>query len=607
METFEKKMKKIDKKLHPFPEKVIIKAPSKLTHQPSDKLTNNKLMVKYAPKYSRSLLLESWNDGNLVNALKRLKKVDYLCESDALCPSGDKWRLILQNKFKSIQRYNHQDSFGKKEEIQKYKAFLNLKELLLDLTYESISNWRENKKQKSISRHLLRHLPGMRNIEHFDLEIYRKTDPVMLEKLNSMSNFLSSLKSMKVICATDRKLEILPVLVTCNNILKKLTHLSIIPVADVEPGRIFESLFESCKNLIYLSINLTYQSISDLNIHTQCLRMIQNFDKLEVIRVSFDNIFDFFEDFTAPQSLKHVILDSKAGSWNKAYQKFFEMDLNALPAKEIKDLFENDQRLAKLSERWKNDLKNLRSLSLLAHQDLEEGSAIPVFAKTLIKNLESLEIFNLQFSNCYPGEYKPYHDEYNSQIIYVDLKDAFEALQDACRKLKAMKLFFSKDHQIFCSEIPKDFTFPQFTEINLSRSAIESFEKTMKNLFDAIKRSTGKFVKLSINETIYRNSELLNLLRILHKAPRDCKLDMRIIEFFGFSSFDENLYPFIQKARNGPIVKNVSLTVLLNDIKRLERLSFLSEIFENVEFQTRNVEKNKRYFSHVRSRSPSFE
>jgi len=150
------------------------------------------------------------------------------------------------------------------------------------------------------------------------------------------------------------------------------------------------------------------------------------------------------------------------------------------------------------------------------------------------------------------------------------------------------------------------------TEYDFSKSTLIDFDITLRNLFDAVKRSrtdlkeSQNSVNLSINQTVYRNSELLTVLKSLHKPPRNCSIDMKMIEFLDCNSFDEDLDPFIQKARNGLAVKNVSLTVLLDNIKRLERLSFLYGIFEKVQFQTREAEYYERSSSRNRSRLPSF-
>jgi len=88
-------------------------------------------------------------------------------------------------------------------------------------------------------------------------------------------------------------MKILPVLAKCKNILEHMTHLSIVPVADLKADNVLRSLFEHCKNLISLSINLTYQSIFGFEIQAQCLRLLKNLDKLEAIRVCFEDIFSF--------------------------------------------------------------------------------------------------------------------------------------------------------------------------------------------------------------------------------------------------------------------------------------------------------------------------
>jgi len=105
------------------------------------------------------------------------------------------------------------------------------------------------------------------------------------------------------------------------------------------------------------------------------------------------------------------------------------MDLNTLSGYKIKDLFENDKRLEKLLGKW-SGLKNLVSLSLLAHRDLQRGSALPVFMKCLLKNLEDLETFHLCFSEYYRDEYhQSIESEYNFHLIDFDLKNVFGALQ----------------------------------------------------------------------------------------------------------------------------------------------------------------------------------
>ena len=88
----------------------------------------------------------------------------------------------MQNKFKSILVYDNKD-YGW-ESLKKYKAFLNVTQVLL----------RDN----DLNKNLMRYLPGMANLKCLDIFINPMTHRDLLTKLNSMPKMLSRLKTLKI-------------------------------------------------------------------------------------------------------------------------------------------------------------------------------------------------------------------------------------------------------------------------------------------------------------------------------------------------------------------------------------------------------------------------
>ena len=579
MQTFTKKKEKIPNKLHRYRENALLKASS--PSSPSEEL-QNKIILKFAPKYSRSLRLGSWKDAKLINALRRIKKADKVNEKSDKGSRQNQWRLILQNKSKTVQVYNYdRNLLHGKEALQKYKTFLNVREIFFDMTSRPFSE-KEGEDQTHFTRSLLRYLHGMRKIKDVDLELSRETDPDVLEKLNSMSSFLSSLENLRINCDSDRhkELSILPRLTKCRHILKAITHLSIESTSKVEAGELFECLLEHSKNLASLSLS------SSLDSELKFLKGLKNSEKLEDFQIALKNLFSFVENFTPPASLKHITIDSIESSWKETSEKFFSQDLDDLEHSAVKDLFENDRRLTFYFDKW-NDLKNLVSLRLFISQDSEEVFSILLFLKHLLKNIPTLHTLDLYFQYCY-GHYFGGTDLIfqHYQMVDISLSEVFEALQDISKKLKTLKLSIGGGHSIDCYSIPDNFSFPQFTEVKFLKYSVCS-SGVIETLFDAVKGSgvDQKCMEISmfqrINGLDHDNDSLLEILETIYKPPRNCRIDVNIAVYdLDLESFDEIFNPFIEKGRNGPVVENVSLTVESHDY--LEELSFLGEVFRNV-------------------------
>ena len=572
-----KEKKKIEKRLHPFHEDALIKASRRsLFLQPPAEF-KNKVIKKYAPKYSRSLLLEPWKDHKLVNALKRIKRIKFVSD-DWKGSSGNQWRLILQNKFKFIQEYRQdRDS---RESTQKYKLFQNVKKILFTDA--------EKPSDRLQALKLLKYAPNMKSIKSLGLEINFDPDPIVLTKLNTMTSFLSSLEVLQVLFGTGL---ILPDFVQCHNILKYTTYLSYEMVAKNEALKILDSLSKQCKNLVYLKTDFSYRSFAGFETQAgECLNVFKNFEKLEEIHIIFEDIFYFLEYFRAPPSLKCLNIDSMRGPWKQAYENFFSEDYEK--NSNLKDLLENDERLAGYFEKA-DGLKNLVSLRFFAYQEVGETSDILTFVKFLLKNLSRLETFELDFNYCVTKaeiEYNEYDDDddYESpknESIFIDLGDVFEALRDFCGKLRTLKLSFSNNHTISCSQIPEDFIFPKNTEMKFGEDSINELE-TIRDLFNMIKRpidgkKLAKNMKLSMFYTVNDNESLLGLLQILKKSPENYQVEMIIVvKGLDLERFDD--VPKLLK--EDLVVENVSLEVILIERCHWKALGFLQEMSKNVSF-----------------------
>ncbi len=151
MQPFEKN--KIPNKYHPCTTEYI-----PVDHDSTDAMeVKNKKIAKYALRVLKSYILPPMT-AQADSALKRVKKISKIQDDlpqYQFPPYKNQWRLLLQNKLKSILIYDSKENGW--EPLKKYKAFSKVTHVLL----------RDNNLNKS----LMRYLPGMINLKCLDVLI----------------------------------------------------------------------------------------------------------------------------------------------------------------------------------------------------------------------------------------------------------------------------------------------------------------------------------------------------------------------------------------------------------------------------------------------------
>lgn len=248
----------------------------------------NRFLKKYCPKYITHLELKSKTPSTMISALKRIKKVTEVQDcfpARVSKPFENQWRLILQNKLKSVKSYN--DSFNLESSIKKHKVFSGLTTLLLrNFMSEDAQEEEEEKELKRqrlcayLWRLQLRYLGGFVHLKFLDVKIHFREDLIVFKKLNSLPRLLSSLDTLKITSEIDsnidKRIGFLPKIIECPNLLRYITHLTIGTLKEKEDNEIFKQLPTQCKNLKFLSVD---------NIPAECLKIVKDFDKLEEISV----------------------------------------------------------------------------------------------------------------------------------------------------------------------------------------------------------------------------------------------------------------------------------------------------------------------------------
>ena len=297
----------------------------------------NRFLKKYCPKYTTHLELKSKTPSTMISALKRIKKVteveDYFGETRASKPFENQWRLILQNKLKSVESYN--DHINLRNSIKKHKVFSGLTTLLLrNIMSEDAQEEEEEeelKRQKLcvyLWRLQLRYLGGFVHLKFLDVKIHFRENLIVFKKLNSLPRLLSSLDTLKITSEIDSDVDgkagFLPKIIECPNLLRYITHLTIGTLKEKEDNEIFKQLPTQCKNLKFLSVD---------NISAESLKILKDFEKLEEIVTEVKDPIFFIENFV--ETCRSQGLKKKS----KIFVYYFFMKRKNSTAKFIEYLF----------------------------------------------------------------------------------------------------------------------------------------------------------------------------------------------------------------------------------------------------------------------------
>jgi len=556
----------------------------------------DKILLKKAPKYLKSFRLYPWEDLKSIQALKKVKRIDYLLEEN------DRWwerskvkqlRLILRNQFKTIQKYRP-NTDEMTESLKKYRACSNLNKVqLYNPAHASHPKYKEDFSKFLLK--VMRYLPGMANLKFLDIEIKYKEDLVLLKKLNSMPHILSSLKTLRVEYRIGQSwdgMPILPLLIKYENILRYITCLHIGRLAKEQSQDIFELLPKCCKNLTSLSFRVCSKKLMrEVSFRPKYLKVIENFEKLEALRISVEDVLGFISTFTAPRSLKYLEIAFDDANWSEICEEFLSINIDEfVKEKSVEELFQNSEKLARFFKQW-SQFNNLVSLRISAWSFPGTMAFILSFVASLLTKITRLQHFEFTARNC-PENWTERSIIYNNCVM--DLSSIFNSLINVSEKLKSFKLSLPEQYLVSSPTIKDGLNFPNLTSFQLSKNNIIDLA-TIRNLFRMLKKplfleSLSDRLEIRL-ATFFSNSneDLVDLFEMLRKPPRNTKIELSLmITAINVMTFDKIFYPLIQKAKNTlPRVKNVLLTAGINPkiYARVDNLFFLLvETFKSLKF-----------------------
>ncbi len=540
--------KKIGKEFHPFRKNVFSLAGASGSYAAFDEAKDKKVL-KYAPRCLESLQIQRWKEKELVDALKRVKKISAIVD-DPENPVPKQWRLVLQNKFKIIQSYRRGNE--RTEALAKYKAFSRVAAVT---PFESAAlTWK-----------ICRYVPGLANLTILSISIDHQTHPNLLKKINSMTKILSSIKYVFIDLDLSYDTS-LSSFAENENILRCLTHL----VIRGEAGENFSETFEllssrEWKRLIWIVLNY-----SEIGGDQRGLRSLKNFESLRTVKIISQDLLSFFENFTLPPSVKEIHLE--LGDLSDAL-------ISILGTQSPEEILEKDPKFASFIEKWRV-LQNLVSLKISVQCHPEAISLILALINLILQRTPTLVNFDLRFESSLPD---------NHQVVLdpIDLRNLFGTLQKFSDKLQTICLQFPRSDLLKWWSLKKGITFPQLTQFKLTSRSLSSLE-AVRNLFSALKRLVSdSHVEISLGKYLTNsNQDLLNLLQVLRKPPRNSKVKFEIeVQNLDFDNFDGVFEEFIEKAKRTPVVQNVSLNIYITPktMRVAEALKFSKEVFGNVQ------------------------
>ena len=570
-------------------------------------------VAKYAPKYCESIGLGLLKEHRNVNAFKRIKKaheVSYVFGQES---GRGQWRLIMQNKLKTICKIERENSG--EESIELCKAFSNIRRRLFEDRSYWYSDFKQDRVYLKLSKKFFRFLPGMTKLKDLSLTIRPINHFSLLKKLNSMTRILNSLQGLQIKSSVVRDFQetsLLPALVENQKVLKRLTSLSLGKLTDEKSAEIFKTLPKHCKDLKHLkfdipskesALNLPSSSISAnlsqvfehmrlqlkhrpkelmLQIsssgpHANYLQSLENFERLEKIDLKMGHPCFFVDNFRGPLSLKHASFAFERGSWDEISQKLRFVDKDKLSKEQlVEEPTENDKGLYRFFKSW-NHLDNLVSLEISCpSQPRVEAIKIFDFVTFLLSSLSSLEHGSFDLKSSY--------SPLETRDISIDFGNILSALQSVSSRLKSLSFIPPGQCLTTYHSDQETLSFPQLTFVDLSRNLSDS--NSIQNILNMFQKSCSKEspVQLKLPSVqIWTNQTLLDSLKILSSLSRNLTTSFLLwIEDLDLETFESMFEPFIEKPF---ILKGVSLEIqILENFKsdRSKAFALLLKIFNDL-------------------------
>jgi len=552
---------------HSYAEQFLIeKQNTGITSYNLDTLRDDYLM-EYCPRFCKYLKLKAKMNPKTISALKRIKKVTIV---DDCFPTRVKigienqWRLILQNKFKSVESYN--DAFNLRSSIKKRKVFSQLTTLSL----HNVSDPEEESEVQELCAYFwrwqLRHLAGLVNLKFLDVQIQYSEDLIVLKKLNSLSRLLSSLKTFKITYEiysnVYEEVAFLPTIIECKNLLQYITYLKIGSISEEEDCAIFKQLPKRCKNLSFLAFGV-WEKVS-----SNYLLKLAEFEKLEGIKIFVEDLPTFMESFIAPNSLKSANICLKKTPCKDLCQTLFSVNLASF----LKN--PKNPEISKKIERFSQQFKNLNSLEIRTQDKPEEAyPMLLLIAVTFLQDIQNLQNLNLNIFNrkfSLPGPIK---------ATTFSLASLFNMIPNITQQLKSFTLEVPRTYSLNFESKQKsqNIVLPQLKSFELT-AHISSVQETMKKIFTTF---PDQKISIKLDVAIVSNQDLIGLLQAARDLSKKTKINLIIkIHELDFKNFDKEFQGFLNEKKNASLAENVMLEVQTSVVFPQASWDLLKEVFK---------------------------
>ena len=365
-------------------------------------------LLKYSPKYYKSLTLEVTCKSSLLSKAKKIKKLKRFrgLFKDSLPPKL--WFDLLANNRKEIEEMP--ELICNQSQIRLNKAWksLNIKNLkfFLNVRRLSQSKWKSHRMMSDSEilfygkERCLDYLCGLRKLKSLEITVNVSNFTKVkwfLENLNGMSKLLDRLETLRIqVKMRNRNVQ---ELFQNKNVLSHLTDLSLFAAFDP----IFVEIPLMCKKLNALSLNFQ----NDVSERPEFLSLLASLKQLKSIELSWPgDARGFFNHFKPHNSLRCLILNFN--------ERLFE-DKSLLEGSSWEEIQELDVLGLSISSQRAEDMVFVRSFVTMvlkkicklktlrfvmrSHMDPSQTYE-PFFVEEVPHLYESLEEFELSLYDC---------------------------------------------------------------------------------------------------------------------------------------------------------------------------------------------------------------
>ena len=405
-------------------------------------------ILKYSPKYYKSLTLERPTNRALLSKFKKIKKLKRFTGTFEDKLPQNLWFNLFANTRKEVEEFPELISnfkpgpfFSERLLIQKIKFFPSVKRILLGqgkFYYYTMSDWDDSLPIKEL---FARYLCGMR-LKNLEILIQRYNCDKMewiLERLDKMGGLLSRTENLSIEIRNEDDMKVQKLLQN-ENVFSFVTHLGLSGKFNMS----FAEIPQVCKNL--KSLSLSFSTIADNKLEFQkLLSEIRDLPRLESLNFAWPiEIRRFWSHFTPQESLKNLKV------------RFDVSDLRneGLFGASLKDL----------EEHW-GDRKEMTGLEFeIYSKDVEDMLFTRFFITAMLKKINKLRSFKCDIWTPLMGDssvkYEPflvhevahlYESLESFEYVLNDLQYYGYAKLDpkVMKPFKNLKVFKLKGTQVF--------------------------------------------------------------------------------------------------------------------------------------------------------------